>query len=59
MNKVEAEAEIVRLVKDIDKIREGGGAKAEKVNAIAELDAQIKEVKKITGQRKITGTMRL
>lgn len=55
MNKVEAEAEIVRQVKDIDAIREGN--RTDKVLAISKIDDKIKELKKITGQRKIVGRM--
>ena len=58
MNKIEAEAEICLLVKDVDAIRASNRTDEEKVEAIASVDATIKELKKITGPRHHVGVFR-
>lgn len=56
MNTHEAEQEILKMVKQIDAIRVADYLDAEtKQQAIARIDAQIRDLKRITGQRRITG----
>ena len=59
MNKHKAEAEICRLVKKVDAIRDGDLSTEDKTIAIADFDAQIMDLKKITGPRKIVGQMNM
>ena len=59
MNKAEAEDAIVVLVKQIDAIRVGARSDNDKHAAIVLIDKEIRELKKITGPRNITGAMHL
>ena len=58
MDKATAEQLICELVKKIDVIRVAYIGD-EQVRKVAELDAEIVELKKITGQRMIVGTMHI
>jgi hypothetical protein len=59
MNKQKAEEAIVSLVQQVDAIRASDMTEDKKVRAIALIDEEIKDLKKITGPRRITGTLRL
>jgi len=57
MNAQQAEADIQQAVKNIDVIRANASlTDDEKEVKIAEVDAEITELKKVTGPRHITGT---
>lgn len=59
MNKEEAEKKICELVRRIDGVRAMGVSKEKEEGRIAQLDEEIRELKKITGPRHLTGTFKL
>lgn len=59
MNKEEAEKKICELVRQIDGVRAMGLTKEKENGRIAQLDEEIRELKKITGPRHLTGTFRM
>jgi uncharacterized membrane protein YukC len=58
MTEEEAEALIVSLVKKIDRLRASASmSDADKTAAVAQVDSEIRDLKKVTGPRHITGTI--